>query len=259
MREFTVVSLNLCVGFRNRLPALPERAPAIGAVLEESGADAVLLQEVWTRGAMRAIRDCLPSYPSWISKSGLAICSREPIGEPSFRRFSGVPAGHRSQVIRAGLGRWFRGLLTVRTTSGILLGTTQLTSNRDGDWSAQNRHFRMQRAQLAAVHEAMDAAGPAPLRVLGGDFNLAADGALYQRITDGGSWTDPFAGDPRATFRVECLPAGSKAHRIDYLLLRGDRFAVTRTGLLFTEPATEVRDLLSDHAAPLVRIKLDRG
>ncbi|AEV86450.1 Sphingomyelin phosphodiesterase 2 [Actinoplanes sp. SE50] len=248
MRQMTVVSLNLCVGLRNSLPPLRERAAAIGEQLEDSGAQAVLLQEVWTRRALRDIRARLPSYRNWVCKSGLAIGGREPLSEPRFRRFAGVPAGHRSQLVRAAAGRWFRGLLTARTADGALLGNTQLTSNRDGDWSTGNRHDALQRGQLRSLHAAMRAAGDAPLRILGGDFNVAADSPLYSAVTDGDTWTDPFAGDPRATFRIECLPAGSTAHRIDYLLVSGDGWHVAARELLFTG------DLLSDHCAPLVRV-----
>ncbi|GAA4587740.1 endonuclease/exonuclease/phosphatase family metal-dependent hydrolase [Actinoplanes octamycinicus] len=249
MRSFTVVSLNVGLGVRNGMPPLRERAAGLAAEVEASGADAVLLQEMWTPGAMRVMRARLTAYPHWVARNGLAIGARRPVGAPRFRRFAGVRAGHRSQVLRAGLGRWFRGLLTARTEDGILLGTTQLTSNRDGDWSAANRHFRMQRGQLAAVHEAMREAGPAALRVLGGDFNLASDGVLYPRIVDGGAWTDPFAGDERPTFRVDRLAPGSVAHRIDYLLLQGD-FRVTDRRLL----CSAERPLLTDHLAPLVSV-----
>lgn len=246
-----VVSLNICTGRRNGLPPIRDRAAALGRGVEDSGADVVLLQEVWTRDSLTAIVERLPSYAHVVSAGGLAICSRAPLGPPVFTSFRGARARRGGLLFRARLaaGSRMRGVLAARRAAdGVLLATTQLTSNRDGDWSTGNRHHLLQRAQLDLLHAALGEADGTP-RVLGGDFNVAAGSALYPRLTGYGAWHDPFAGDPRPTFRAECLPPGATAYRVDYLLVQGFAGPVTRTELLFCGPG-----LLSDHVAPMVRI-----
>jgi endonuclease/exonuclease/phosphatase family metal-dependent hydrolase len=122
-----------------------------------------------------------------------------------------------------------------------------------------NRHEPVQREQLAIMHSALARARAenqqsrtAGLSIIGGDFNLASDGSLYSAITAGGSWRDPFAErnsadvdaaadgrdqrPPVTTFRLECLPPGATAHRIDYLLVAGDpQHEILEHGLLFED------------------------
>lgn len=257
-RELAVVSLNVCTGLRNDLPPLRQRAAALGRAMAEAGTDVVLLQEVWTRDALRAMTESLSWLPhaAWTRgllggpAGGLAICSRGPLGPARFTRFRGVRARRGSLAFRARAvtGNLTRGVLTARLADdGMLLATTQLTSNREGDWSPANRHHLLQQAQLASMRAALP--GPEPT-ILGGDFNISADGALYPEIVAGG-WNDPFTGDERPTFRIESLPPGSTAHRIDYILLRADpaRYRVAATRLLLTG-----LPLHTDHAAPLIHL-----
>ncbi|MFI1994486.1 endonuclease/exonuclease/phosphatase family protein [Actinoplanes sp. NPDC020271] len=255
--EFVVVSLNVCTGLRNDLPPLRERAGALGMAMAEASADVVLLQEVWTRKALRALTRSMPWLPhvAWTRGTlggpagGLVICSRDPLGPARFTRFRGVRARRGSPAFRTRVmtGNLVRGVLSARLTRrATLLATTQLTSNSDGDWSAGNRHHLVQRAQLSQLYAALT--GPEP-RILGGDLNISADGALYPEIVADG-WWDPFAGDRRPTYRIECLPPDSTAHRIDYMLVNAEpaNYRVTATELLLTGP-----ELHTDHAAPLVR------
>jgi endonuclease/exonuclease/phosphatase (EEP) superfamily protein YafD len=259
-----VVSLNVC-GLPSSLPAAGVRAAEFCRLLEESGVHVVNFQEVWTPRLLASIRDRLPSFAfhAWRRglagqpRGGLASFSRLPVEGVAFTSFRGVrPAAGTP---------WFRGMKAVNSRlQGVLtfrlvgqravVGNVHLSANRDGDWSAGNRHHGFQRAQLAALHDTLRRARTTDtgVTILSGDLNIASRSSLYPLITEGGAWRDPFAPADEPTFRTELLPPGRTPHRIDYLLLRGDPrcYPVTEAALLFTEPAVSPegrRMLLSDH------------
>jgi exonuclease III len=222
--------------------------------------DVVLLQEVWTRSLLRFIGARLPSLPyaAWCSgpagypAGGLAVFARRPLHPPTFTAFTSARPGGGNPLFRGmtALSCRLQGVLTVRTVDGaLLLGNTQLTANRDGDWSSANRHHPLHRHQLQIVHDAMRTAGAhtVPLSILGGDFNIASTSALYPHIVDHGAWHDPFAPADHPTYRPEYLPAGRSPHRIDYLLVSGQ--PVDSADLALTDAAH-----LSDHLAPRIRL-----
>lgn len=244
-----VVSFNVFVGLRAR--GVRARAVEYCRRLTDLDVDVVLLQEVWTRPLLRFIAGRLPSLPhlAWRPglaghpAGGLAVFARYPLGPPTFTAFTA--AGPR--LGRFALSCRLQGVLTVRTADGtILFGNTQLTANRDGDWSAANRHHDLHRRQLRIVHRAM---APAPVAVLGGDFNIASTSPLYPHIVGHGAWHDPFAPADHPTYRAEHLPAGRRPHRIDYLLVSGR--PVASADLVLTEP------FLSDHLAQRIRMTGD--
>jgi endonuclease/exonuclease/phosphatase family metal-dependent hydrolase len=144
----------------------------------------------------------------------------------------------------------FHGVLLVRLAgSPVVVGNSHLTANRDGDWSAANRHHGFQRAQLDLLGAATRGADPA---VLTGDFNVTSGCPLYPSIVEG--WRDPFAASNPATYQQAMLPPDRPASRIDYILVRGVEDPVG-TGVLFADPVplpgTERPALLSDHVGLL--------
>jgi endonuclease/exonuclease/phosphatase family metal-dependent hydrolase len=250
-----VVSFNVFVGLRAR--GVRERAVEYCRRLTDLDVDVLLLQEVWTRPLLRFVAARLPSLPhvAWRPglagqpAGGLAVFAREPLSPPTFTAFTA--ARPRNDFGRTALSCHLQGVLTVRTADGtLLLGNTQLTANRDGDWSAANRHHDLHRRQLGIVHDALRAAGAAPVSVLGGDFNIASTSALYPHVVDHGAWHDPFAPTDHPTYRAEHLPAGRRPHRIDYLLVSGS--PVTSADLVLTEPSGT--GYLSDHLALRIRL-----
>lgn len=241
-----VVSFNVFVSRRSR--GVRARAAELCRRLTDLDVDVLLLQEVWTPSLLRFIGARLPSlgHSAWRPglagqpAGGLAVFANRPLHRPTYTRFTAASLG-------------LQGVLTVRTTDGALvLGNTQLTANRDGDWSRTNRHHSMHREQLLTVHEAMRAAGAHTVpSILGGDFNIASTSPLYPAIVDHGAWHDPFAAGDHPTYRAEYLPAGQRPHRIDYLLASGHE--VTSADLVLTEP-THRGGFLSDHLAPRIRL-----
>jgi exonuclease III len=243
-----VVSFNVFVGLRAR--GVRERAAEFCRRLVELDVDVLLLQEVWTRSLLRFIAARLPSlrYSAWCPglvgqpAGGLVVFSRRPLRPPTYTAFAGACPSWRFA-----LSCRLQGVLTVRTADdALVLGNTQLTANRDGDWSAANRHHPLHREQLRIVHDAMRAAG-GHMALLGGDFNIASTSPLYPTIVDHGVWHDPFADGDHPTYRAEYLPAGQPPHRIDYLLVSGR--PVAHADLVLTEPTH-----LSDHLALRVRL-----
>jgi hypothetical protein len=267
MAKLDVVSFNVLFGLRS-LASARERAVEFCGRLTDLDVDVLLLQEVWTRSLLRFIGARLPSLPfsAWRPNlagqpaGGLAVFARRPLCPAAFTSFAKARPARTSPRFRAmtALSCRLQGVLTVRTTDGaLLLGNTQLTANRDGDWSPANRHHQLHRQQLRIVHHALRTTGAhtTPLSILGGDFNIASTSPLYPLVVDHGAWQDPFAPTDHPTYRAECLPPGRPAHRIDYLLVSGK--PVISADLVLTEPShlDGGTRFLSDHLAPRIRLR----
>jgi exonuclease III len=221
-----LMSLNVC-GLPSRLPPFAERARDLGRHLDESDIDVVNFQEVWTRRGLAVLRSNLRSYPfvAWRRgpagqpAGGLATFSRHPVGAVSYASFRGIRptvGGLRFRVTLA-VNSMLQGVLTFELVGlATVVANTHLTANKDGDWSAGNRHHAFQRAQLARLHAVLRRARTAGTRmmIVSGDFNIASDGPLYPLVVDGGAWGDPFAGTDPVTYHQEFLPRGCLPHRI---------------------------------------------
>ncbi|PBC75560.1 endonuclease/exonuclease/phosphatase family metal-dependent hydrolase [Streptomyces sp. TLI_235] len=269
-----VATLNVCCGLRNSLRPVKERAAEICARVEQTDVDVLNLQEVWTPGLLGFLRGRLPSFPHVACSTGvfgrpmggLVAFARVPVQSVAFRSFRATRPDRGNPLFRAGgaVTAGLQGVLTYELTGRrTILGNAHLSANRDGDWSAGNRHEALQRAQLRAVHEALRRAGRSDTRLalLVGDFNLPSTCGLYRRAVDGGAWRDPFAAADLPTFHAPLLPAGARAHRVDYVLVQGDpgRHPVTAADLLLTEPVrlpSGAASYLSDHMAQLVRVAM---
>jgi len=272
------------LGLPGALPRLADRAVEICRRLNASDIDVVNLQEVWGPRAFTALRAGLPSYPhiAWHRgigarpAGGLVTFSRLPLDGVAFRSYRGTrpDAGHLGFRLRLAVNSMLQGVL-ITTLAGrrTVVANTHMTANKDGDWSAGNRHHGMQRDQLRRLHAMVRrAAGGAgqhstagqqstadeQTAVLTGDFNVASDSPLYPTIVDNGHWRDPFADTDPPTFHVAYLPPGSTGRRIDYLLVSGPA-SVAEARVLFAEPVElddGRRTHLSDHVALAARITL---
>jgi exonuclease III len=268
-----LTSLNVC-GLPSPLPPLAERAAEFCRRIDESDTDVLNLQEVWRRSQLAVIRARLRSFPyvAWRRgvagqpAGGLVTFSRLPVGTVSYRSFrGGLPnAGGLGFRAARAVNSLLQGVLAVELTGlGAIVANTHLTANKDGDWSADNRYFAFQRAQVGMLHETLQRASTAgnQLMIVTGDFNIASDGPLYPLIVSDGGWRDPFAVLDPATYHVDFLPPGSAGHRIDYLLVSGDavRFPVIDSGVLFAEPVPLPGGrtmYVSDHVALTARVGL---
>ena len=268
----TVGTLNIGGLPRPRRPLLrlPERVAELCRRLDESDIDVLNLQEVFFRTYRTALREHLPSYRYVAFRrsifgpaGGLMTFSRLPLRAPSYRSFLGANAtsgGARfrlAHVLRSAL----HGVLVVRLAHApVTIANTHLTANHDGDWSIENRHYDLQRRQLARLNQQLSRHGRTEVTVVTGDFNIASDSVHYPVIVDHGSRRDPFAGTDPTTFHAIFLPAGAAAHRIDYALVAGDsaRFPVLDSATLFPVPVTVdgIELYLSDHIGLTIRLGL---
>ncbi|MFC4470196.1 endonuclease/exonuclease/phosphatase family protein [Streptomyces xiangluensis] len=269
-----VISLNVCCGLSSALPSVKERAAEFCSVLEASDAGIVNLQEVWTPGLLRVLRSRLRSFPFVAVRGGVAgqpagglvSFSRLPVRSVSYVSFRGARPRAGGVLFRSAvaIGSSLQGVLTFELTGRrTVLGNVHLSANRDGDWTAGNRHHAFQRTQLQMFHRTLRRARrpDTELAVACGDFNVSSDSPLYPMVVDGGAWRDAFAGSGRPTYHPELLPSGKQAHRIDYVLVAGDpeRHPVTATSLLFTDRvrlADGRSTFLSDHAGLRVEVTL---
>jgi hypothetical protein len=263
-RTIVVASLNTA-SLPGHLPPIAQRAAEIGRFLEASGVHVINLQELWGRRYLDLFRRALPSYPfvAWRTgiagqpRGGLATFSRLPIGQVHYTAFRAARPNTGGPLFRIGMRARsaLHGVLTIAIPSArAVVGNAHLVANFDGDWSAGNRHHRLQHAQLTILHQALARARTvtgAELAILSGDLNVASTSPLYPVITDNGAWRDPFAATDPPTFHVEYLPAGSTGQRIDYLLIAGDeqRHRVLDCARILAEPVELPGGLshLSDH------------
>ena len=258
------------LGLPAALPRLADRAVEFCRRIDASDIDVINLQEIWGPRAFAAVRPRLPSFPhvAWqrgIGRrpaGGLVTFSRVPLGDVSYRSFRGpVPdVGGVGFRVRMTVNSLVQGvLLTGLAGLDTIVANTHVPANKDGDWSATNRHHGIQRAHVRRLQAAVRRASRgARAAVLTGDFNIASDSPLYPTIVEGGQWRDPFAATDPPTFHVEYLPAGARGRRIDYMLVAGEA-AAADPQMLFGEPVDLPggrRTHLSDHVALAAQIRL---
>ncbi|MEU4730087.1 endonuclease/exonuclease/phosphatase family protein [Streptomyces sp. NPDC023588] len=268
----SLASLNVCCGMSNSLRPVKKRAAEFCRRLERTDVDIVNFQEVWTPRLQRFLARHLPSFPFVARRTGmlgqpaggLVSFSRRPLRAVRYMSFRGTRPRAGGPLFRCAvtLGSRLQGVLTFEVSGHrTVVANAHLTANRDGDWSAGNRHESLQVAQLTRFHRVVrEARGrDTDLVIASGDFNLPSSSALYEALVDEGGWRDPFAAADLPTFHAELLPAGASAYRVDYLLVHGDaaRYPVTGSGLLFTEPVAMPSGgtaFLSDHMAQVATI-----
>ncbi len=251
----TVATLNT-LGLHIVKSRLPTRYRLIAAAFEAGDADVVCVQEIATYWHLRLLARRMPSFAHVGCRRGrlgpagaLVTFSRLPVAGTEYHRIGpspGAPDIARLPLrnrVTAGL----RGALVTRLAgSGLAVVNTHTTSNKDGDWSLDNRHYGVHHAQLAALAAVMRGVGdPA---VLCGDFNTPRDSALFARFLAESGLSDAFGGTCPPTYRAEYLPAGAVAYCVDFILTSPGVRTGSR-GLLFTDrhPALPAPGYLSDH------------
>jgi endonuclease/exonuclease/phosphatase family metal-dependent hydrolase len=267
MADLRVLTLNVC-GLPWFRPPLSERAALFCRRIESSDVDVAMFQEVWSRHTLNVLRSGLPSFRHVATRRGIgtrpaggvATFSRLPLARVGFRSYRGLfpRTGPLSFRLNRAINSILQGVLVTELEGrDIAVANTHLTANKDGDWSAGGRYHAFQLAQLNRLHTTLRRHPPG-VTILGGDFNLASDGALYPHIVGHGTWHDPFADSDPSTFHARFLPPGSAPHRIDYLLVRGDA-SVRLAEPWFTEPVTldgGQPEFVSDHVALFIHIGL---
>ncbi|HET6744134.1 MAG TPA: endonuclease/exonuclease/phosphatase family protein [Kribbella sp.] len=238
MGRLTVASLNT-----RGLPLLGSelraRYAAIGAEFEASTVDVANLQEVHTYYHLRRLRRSMPSYRFASFRrsvagpaGGLLTLSRHPVSSTTYRRFPATTVDTAGLPRRTRLTTSLKGALLTRLT-GVTVINTHLSANRDGDWSATNRHYALHQAQLTALMQYVTtAAQPA---VVSGDFNIARNSRLYSDFIQQSGLTDAFGDTCPPTFHQAYLNPDQSPHCIDFLLLASPTITVDSATLTFTD------------------------
>lgn len=238
--SFRVLVYNIHAG---KDAARVDNLERVAAMIAESGADLVLLQEVDSatrRGngidqlawlaARTGMHGIFGSTIEWQGGSfGLGMLSRYPITDSEL-----VPLRTDPLQPRAGYTREPRGMLvaSIAAPGGPLaIINTHLDASREGDWR------RQEVAHLLAVTDSLVGSG---MRViLGGDLNARPSSAELQPLSAAGlrdSWLVCGEG-PGFTF-----PAAAPNRRIDYLFLPPG--LVCRQARVLPQQASDHRALL---------------
>jgi endonuclease/exonuclease/phosphatase family metal-dependent hydrolase len=235
MGSLTVASLNTR-GSPLLGSELRARYAAIGAEFEASTVDVVNLQEVHTYYHLRRLRRSMPSYRfAGFRQSvagpagGLLTLSRRPVRSTTYHRFPSIAAPGLPHLTRLTMS--LKGALRTRL-AGVTVINTHLSANRDGNWSATNRHYALHQAQLAALARYV-AAAPQPA-IISGDFNIARNSRLYSDFLQQSGLTDAFGDTCPPTFHQTYLSPGQSPHCIDFLLLSSPEMRIDSAALIFT-------------------------
>ncbi|MGW7679571.1 endonuclease/exonuclease/phosphatase family protein [Kribbella sp. NPDC054772] len=207
---------------------IAERHTAIATELADSTIDVACLQEVLTYRQLARLRKTFPyaAYrPSLIGPAGgLVTLSRLPFTRVTYARLP-QPSRHAGIPWRARLNALQSGVLATELAGGLRILNVHPVANTDGDWSAENRFFEVQRAQLGML-----ARSATPPAVACGDFNISRESPLYAEF----GLRDAFDGDCPPTFHADYLPPGSTPQCIDFIFVT-PTIKVEHTALVFTD------------------------
>lgn len=232
---------------------LAGRYAVIGQVTEEGDADVACFQEVFSWWHLRLLTRRMRSFRqvSFVRSAagpagGLVTFSRLPVSGTAFRRF-GIPPRAPGISRAARVTAAMKGVLVTRLARPALcVVNTHPVPNRDGDWSAANRHHPVHRAQLDVLAQVVR--GVPAAAVVCGDFNVDRDSSLFGGFVAATGLADAFGGTCPATFRAEYLPAGAPPHCIDFILTAGGVEADTATVIFCDkEPLAGGPGYVSDH------------
>ncbi|HUF26974.1 MAG TPA: endonuclease/exonuclease/phosphatase family protein [Gemmatimonadaceae bacterium] len=221
----------------------------VAALVRETGADLVLLQEVDRRTRRSggvdqpAVLASLTGYAAAFGRTldyqdgeyGIALLSRWPIARDTMVALPVSPAQER-----AGGSREPRGaLMALIDAPSVVLAVVNTHLDASGD-----ERYRLQ--ELATLLPAAERQGSAAGGLLvGGDFNARPGSEVIRRVLANGwrdAWTECGGADPGYTF-----PAHAPDRRIDYLFLAADETC---------SEARVVSEGISDHRALLVTVRI---
>lgn len=221
----------------------------VAAVVRESGADIVLLQELDVRTQRSggvdqpAVLARLTDLYSVFGKSldyqggdyGIAILSRWPVAMSTTRRLPVAPPQERA-------GGSYEPRTALMATFA-LPGRHLTVVNTHIDPSGDDRWRLQEIRTIIAMADSLTRAGSTFL--VGGDFNSTPESEVQVRVR-GGSLRDAWAECGRGDGLT--YPADSSVKRIDYLFL---------TGSLHCTEATVPKTQTSDHRPLFVKVRLD--
>lgn len=219
------------------------------------------LQEVFTYRHLRILKRhltkfnyCVFERNIWGPKGGLVTFSKFPIEIRSYTPYSSITLLNTGQI-----GTYFRNLFTRKgilisklRSSPIYFVNTHLTTNRDNDWSKNNRFFSIHQAQIKELCALINSIKHYSLIVISGDFNISKKSDLYKKLIKELHAKDVFIEHNSPSFHSEFMSNPETPNRIDYLLVKNHtkNFKTTGKKHLFTRrliPKNINHGFLSDH------------
>jgi sphingomyelin phosphodiesterase 2 len=233
-----------------------KRFKVIGDELNNSGADIIALQEVYTLPHLAILQKEMTKYPySYYKKfligprGGVVTFSKFPMDTVDYTDFK-----NKGQWLnKSFVGKLSkRGLLITKVHNmPIYIINTHLTQNSDHDWSRSNRYIPILKSQLSEIGRTLELLKNAPV-ILVGDFNMPKNSDLYQLFVASTGLLDVFKSDTTPTCRnIHPLQTGDVG-RIDYIFTNQNTIHIQKSENILTDKfaiTPKVTKFLSDHIA----------
>ncbi len=208
-----------------------KRYRAIVKELHPIDSDVIALQEVYTYGHVRLLKDLLKQHPyRYYKKSllgprgGLIIFSKLHMKPVNFLGFTTRGKYFSPSVI----GHFMRnGVLICKIeNTPFYVINVHLTPNLDMDWQVKNRFIPILQAQLDQISELITMLSDQGNEiVLVGDFNTAKTSLLYESFLTESILHDIFYDHDTPTVLQPLLKRSQKSARIDYIFVRNTVFS----------------------------------
>lgn len=207
--------------FRTRIR---KRFRAIGKLLNDSKADIICLQEVYTIPHLNILKETLAKYPYCYYKlfllsprGGVITFSKFPMETVEYADFIEGGKWHNKSVVGKISKRGL--LITKLKEHPYYIINTHLTQNSDHDWSENNRYIPMLKSQLDEVIKATALLIKNNIVILAGDFNMPKKSEIYQQFIRTSSLFDIFNEHEIPTARNIPILDSKNIGRIDYIFI----------------------------------------
>lgn len=238
-----------------------DRLQTLGAVVEATGYELVLLQEIQLQRYLTLLTRFFRSYthpayePGWHAPLG-GLVTLSTLGP---MRTSFVPYHEQGPLFGPTIADRLLGKGMLRTDYAIgdlpvAVINTHLLANYSGNWTPGSRVMAPQTRQVEQLSRAVNAIPNGALVVVGGDFNLPRGGPVMQALLRKTGLHDVLAENSDPTYRPGGLMPRSFAQAIDAILVRWPAsFEVEMAARIrFRQPVTYPSGrtgFLSDHCA----------
>lgn len=207
--------------------AAPERLETLGSLVDASGYDLVLLQEIQLRRYLRLIPRFFQGYahltfaPGWHApKGGLVTLSRLNLEQSRFTAYHERGSIYGPTIADRILGK---GMLRTEYQDAdlrIVVINTHLLANYSGNWRHGSRVMHPQVLQVQQLTRVVNAIPPDQLVIVGGDFNLPRNGHVLQTMLKDTGLHDALAENSDPTYRPGKLMPRHYAQAIDCIFIR---------------------------------------
>lgn len=246
--------------------SIRKRFKVIGKLLNNSDADIIALQEIYTFTHLNILKKELSNYSYCYYKKfliaprgGVVTFSKFPMEEVEYSDFKHKGNWYNKSFVGKMSGRGL--LITKIKGHPIYIGNTHLTQNSDEEFKESNKFYNMLESQLKDITDVVNLLSMNNQVILTGDFNLPKNIHLYNNFLSSTKLIDTFGGILEPTKHKEFLFAKDYLECIDYIFVtKSAGVSCANSSHLFTEKAEISKGLLSylsDHIALKVDISFN--